>query len=71
MRVVPNKIIMLFVALFMLPIYTFSAPPPPPPGTVPPPPGSPIDGGLMILLLISLAFGIYKIYISNIKKASN
>lgn len=39
-------------------------PPPPPqmqPFSGPPPPGLPIDNGLIILFIVALVFGIYKI----------
>lgn len=36
-----------------------SGPPPPAP---PPPPGLPIDGGILVLFLLALAYGIYKSY---------
>lgn len=39
-------------------------PPPPPPA---PPVGLPIDGYIYVLLFVSLAYGIYKIYNKNIK----
>jgi hypothetical protein len=42
-------------------------PPPPPPA---PPVGLPIDEHLYILLFVSLAFGIYKIYNNKMIKTS-
>lgn len=36
-----------------------STPPPPMP---PPPPGLPVDGGIIVLFVIALLFGIYKAY---------
>ena len=45
----------------------FAAPNPPAP--IPPPPGTPIDGGVYILIVISLFFGMYSIN-KKIKKAS-
>ena len=35
---------------------------PPLPSAGPTPPGGPIDGGIIILFLIALAYGIYKAY---------
>lgn len=34
----------------------------PPPPMPPPPPGLPVDGGIVILFAIALAYGIYKTY---------
>ncbi|WP_257018453.1 PID-CTERM protein-sorting domain-containing protein [Winogradskyella pacifica] len=36
---------------------TGSVPPPPAP---PPPPGLPIDGGIVVLFIFALSYGIYK-----------
>ncbi|MFC0603477.1 PID-CTERM protein-sorting domain-containing protein [Winogradskyella pulchriflava] len=36
-----------------------STPPPPMP---PPPPGLPIDGGIVVLFIVALGYGIYKAY---------
>jgi hypothetical protein len=44
-------------------------PPTPAPSAIPPPVGLPIDGGILVLALISIIFAFYKIYC--IKKASN
>lgn len=74
MRFVPNKFTLTFAALFLLPYIVIggpTTPPPPPQGTPPGPPGTPIDSGIFVLLLISLAFGIYKIYTLNKQKASS
>lgn len=67
MKFAPNKLLML-LALVMYCSITFAAPPPP---TTPPPPGDPIDGGIFIMLIISLLYGFYKMYKTNTKKASN
>jgi hypothetical protein len=70
MKIVPNRIINV-LALLLLPLTSvYAAPGPPPPSTPPPPPGLPLDGSLLLLMAISLFFGCYKIYKSNIKKAS-
>jgi ABC-type antimicrobial peptide transport system permease subunit len=34
----------------------------PPPPMPPPPPGLPIDGGIVVLFVVALSFGIYKAY---------
>ena len=72
MRFVPKKITLIIIAIYMLPHFIFAepAPPAPAPQGAPPPPGTPVDEGILLLLVISLVFGIYKIYKSNIKKAS-
>jgi hypothetical protein len=71
MKIVPNRIIII-LAVFFLPVANlFASPGPPPPSTPPPPPGLPLDGGVLILALISLAYGLYKIVQTTNKKASN
>jgi hypothetical protein len=62
------RIILVFAFLFLsslgfaaLPSPGFATPPPPPP-TTPPPPGLPIDGGIFVMVVVGLIFGIYKIY---------
>ena len=72
MKIVPNKIIIILAVFFLSVTSVFAAPGPPPPSTPPPPPGLPLDGGILVLALFSLCFGIYKLNkIKNIKKASN
>ena len=66
MKKVPSKIITLFVGLLCC-NFTFAAPNPPEP-IPPPPPGLPIDESVIVLVLASIIFGFYKIYLS--KKAS-
>ncbi|WP_298221427.1 PID-CTERM protein-sorting domain-containing protein [Flavobacterium sp.] len=57
MKIVPVIILSAFV-LFGASAY--AAPQgPPPPGV--PPPGLPIDGGVVLLLVAALGYGIYKI----------
>jgi hypothetical protein len=60
MNSVPMRIL-LVAAVFFLSNFSFAAPEPPPP-TTPPPPGLPIDGGLVIMVVLGLLFGAYKIY---------
>ena len=43
-------------------------PPPPPPPTPPPPPGLPVDSGVMVLFVVSLIYGLYKVYKFNLNK---
>ena len=73
MRIVPNKNLLVISAFLLSFTPTFADEPAPPPPTLPPPPpGLPIDNGILILILISVIYGFYKIVKSNeIKKASN
>ncbi len=71
MKIVPNRKITILAVLFLSAINAFADAGPPPPSTPPPPPGLPLDGGIWLLIIISLLFGCYKIYQSNIKKASH
>ena len=73
MRIVPNKNLLVISEFLLSFIPTFADEPAPPPPTLPPPPpGLPIDNSVIILILISVIYGLYKIGKSNaIKKASN
>ena len=72
MKIVPNRIIIILVVFLLQGTAVFADPGPPPPSTPPPPPGLPLDGGIFVLALLSICFGIYKLSkIKNIKKASN
>ena len=72
MKIVPNRVIIILVVFLLQGTVVFADPGPPPPSTPPPPPGLPLDGGIYILVLLSICFGIYKLNkIKNIKKASN
>ena len=42
-----------------------SGPPPPLENGAPPAPGLPIDGGLVILVVLGLAYGVYKVMSSK------
>jgi len=44
--------------------------PPPPPPSPPTPPGAPIDGGVLVLLLLGLIYGITKI-ILNLRQSKS
>ena len=72
MKIVPNKIIIILAVFLLQQTNVFADGGPPPPSTPPPPPGLPLDGGLFLLVIVSLCYGIYKLNnIKNIKKASN
>ena len=72
MKIVPNRIIIILAVFFLSVTNAFADPGPPPPSTPPPPPGLPLDGGIFLLGVLSVCFGIYKLnQIKNIKKASN
>lgn len=69
--IVPNRIFIILVVFFIQQTTVFAEGGPPPPSTPPPPPGLPLDGGLVLLLTLSLCYGVYKLnHIKNIKKAS-
>jgi len=71
MKIVPNRIF-TSLAVFLVCLASYAAPSdPPPPSSPPPPPGLPLDGGIVLLALISLTYGLYKIVQINNKKASN
>lgn len=65
-----NKIIAIIAILFSVQGVLAAGSTPPPP-TPPPPPGLPIDGSIMLLLVLALGSGYYlsKKYIST-KKGS-
>ncbi|MCF6128562.1 hypothetical protein L1S35_02685 [Flavobacterium sp. AS60] len=72
MKIVPNRFFIILAVFFLSVTSVLADPGPPPPSTPPPPPGLPLDGGIFILALLSMCFGIYKLNkIRNIKKASN
>ena len=72
MKFVPNRFFIILVVFLLQGTVVFAEPGPPPPSTPPPPPGLPLDGGIFLLALLSLCYGIYKLNsIKNIKKASN
>jgi hypothetical protein len=71
MNFVPNRIFISLVMFLVSLAANAAASNPPPPSSPPPPPGSPLDGGILILLVISITYGLYKIASLNRKKASN
>lgn len=50
----------LFFFVGLVAIAQGDTPPPPPP--TPPPPGFPIDGGIVLLFVVAIVYGIYKSY---------
>jgi len=66
MKIVPSKIVLLFVGL-LCSNFMFAAPNPPAP-IPPPPPGLPVNQGLVLLVIASIILGFYKIH--STKKAS-
>ena len=60
MRIVPNKILSGLALLTTG--FAFAGPTGPPPPGIPPPPGLPVDGGLVLLLIAAITYGIYKVY---------
>lgn len=46
---------------------TFAAPGAPPPPTPPPPPGLPIDGGIVLLLVVAICYGVYTVRKFNLQ----
>ncbi|MCZ8197876.1 MAG: hypothetical protein O9267_09740 [Flavobacterium sp.] len=67
-----NKIVskpFFAVVLFFVTIASQAKQGPPPPPAAPPV-GLPIDGNIYVLLVVSLAFGIYKIYNNKMIKTS-
>ena len=70
MKIVPNRIAMFLVVFLLQQTSVFADTPPPPPSPPGPlPPGLPLDGGLFLLVALSITYGIYKL--NKIKKASN
>ena len=68
MKIVPNRILHVLVAMISG-ASAFAGPgsgAPPQPGL--PPPGLPIDGGIVILIIIAIAFGFIKIYRFKLNK---
>jgi hypothetical protein len=68
MRIVPNPMISLAVVLFSVANCFADNEPPPPPPTGPTPIGLPIDSGILVLLVIGLAFAFFRFKISNTNK---
>jgi hypothetical protein len=64
MRIALNRILFTLVVLFSG-VVSYAAPGGPPPPTPPPPPGFPLDGSVFLLALLSVIYGIYKLYQLN------
>jgi hypothetical protein len=70
MKIVPTRILILLALIFPL-ADCIAAPvnnPPPPTNLPPPPPGLPVDNGIVLLLVASILYGIYKVYQFNLNK---
>ncbi len=57
-----NKNMLASILFFFMGFVSMAQGAAPPPPMPPPPPGLPIDGGLFILFLLALSFGIYRTY---------
>lgn len=60
MKIVPIRILFVLMVFFVTDAAHASGPSSPPPPT--PPPGLPIDGGVMLLAIVAVIFGLYKVY---------
>ncbi len=70
MKFVPNCILILMAILVSF-VDANAAPNGPPPPSPDPPPGAPIDSGLIVLLIVALIYGIFKVYeFNNNRKTS-
>ncbi|HWR94005.1 MAG TPA: hypothetical protein VN192_02260 [Flavobacterium sp.] len=59
MKLMIDKVFILFVLIFIDTV-VYAGPNPPPPAV--PPPGTPIDGGICAMFVIAVMFGIYKVH---------
>lgn len=66
MKIVPNRIFYILLML-LTGVTAFTRNKPPPPG-VPPPPGLPIDGGVVVLLILAIVYGLYRLYQFKLNK---
>lgn len=71
MRIVPNRVFIVTTAFLLGSYGLYANPNPPPPPSPPPPPGLPIDGGIIFLAVVALAFALYKIQTVLQSKASS
>ena len=69
MKITPSKILSV-VGMLLTCMFGYAAPGggTPPPPSPPPPPGLPVDGGIVLLLFMSVIYGLYKLYQFNINK---
>ncbi|RVT78309.1 hypothetical protein EOD40_03475 [Flavobacterium sufflavum] len=68
MRKILNNIYCIFFFFFWGAVVFAGPVVPVPASPVPPPPGLPIGDGFLVLFVVGLSFGFYKIYISMKKK---
>jgi hypothetical protein len=69
MKFVPKSLIVLAFTLVSVTLFALENPGPPPP-MPPPPPGSPIDGALVLLMVLGLIYAFCKYKKSSINKKS-
>lgn len=67
MKIIHDILFFLIVCLFMS-FEVVAQGPVPEPFPADPPPGGPIDSGVVLLFVVGLFFGLYKIHISILKK---
>ena len=61
MKIAPKNLILSLLA-GLTTFFTYAAPPVgPPPPTPPPPPGLPIDGNILLLVVVAMAYGFYSL----------
>ncbi len=70
MKIALNRILFIMVVLFSS-VVSYAAPGGPPPPTPPPPPGFPLDGSVLLLVLLSIIYGLYKLYQFNSNKKAS
>ncbi len=66
MKIVSNKVSSLLAMLFTCAFGYAGGEPPQP--TPPVPPGLSVDGGIMIMVMLSTIYGLYKLHQFNINK---
>lgn len=57
-----NRIVASILVCFSSALCIAQGVQPPPPQAAPDPPGAPIDGGIFILLVLALIYGMYKAF---------
>lgn len=57
-----NKNMLALVLVFFVAFASMAQGDTPPPPLPPPPPGLPIDSGIIVLFVIALGYGAYKMY---------
>lgn len=65
-----NKNMLASILIFFVGFASMAQGGTPPPPMPPPPPGLPIDGGIVALFVIALAYGVYKTYKLSFKRTS-